>query len=144
MALSLLGVSMIGKLVKSIFMLGFYAAGLCAVVGIWDYTRQAKDAGYEYSFDEYTLSVTQRYGKDAEIGLAVLDVVKAGAMHGLALVDETGLLAEIGLVLPQENILPSEAGSGSVAQDQSAILVASAASVLAPETSLYPRARTLP
>jgi hypothetical protein len=46
---------MIGKLVKSIFMLGFYAVGVCGVVGTWDYTRQAKAADYVYSFEDYTV-----------------------------------------------------------------------------------------
>ena len=74
---------MIGKLVKSIFKLGFYAAGLCGVVGTWDYTQQAKAADYDYSFDAYKLSVVDRYGDEAAIAFQVMDVAKAGAVRSI-------------------------------------------------------------
>lgn len=129
------------KLLKSIFMLKFYAVGLIAVVGIWDYTREAKDAGYAYSIDDYKSSVTERYGKEAEIAFTVLDLAKATAVRGIELVDQTGVLAQVGITLDATGSdtsgdTPIGLGTGS-----EVIVLASAASGLAPEASLYPQAR---
>lgn len=124
-------------------MLCFYAAGLCVVVGTWDYTRQAKAAGYDYSFDEYKLSVMDRYGAEAEIAFAVLDMVKATVMQGLVLVDETGVLKRVGLELPEPGTIPPDSTSGALSPVAAPLVLASAASVFAPETSLYPKARAV-
>lgn len=143
MAASLSGVLMIGKLVKSIFMLGFYAVGVCGVVGTWDYTRQAKAADYVYSFEDYKKSVVDRYGPEASIAFAVIDAVKTGAAHGLELAERSGMLASLGISLPRMNPEPSDATSGAAVPLAAPIVLASAGSQLAPESSLYPRARVL-
>ena len=122
-------------------MLGFYAVGLIAVVGIWDYTRHAKDAGYAYRFDDYKSSVAERYGKEAESAVMLLGLTKATALHGIEMVDQTRILAPVGITLDAtrsetSNDTPSGPGTGP-----EVIVLASAASVLAPESSLYPQAR---
>ncbi|MCR9157749.1 MAG: hypothetical protein NXH80_10905 [Rhodobacteraceae bacterium] len=134
---------MIGKLLKSVFMLGFYAAGLCGVVGTWDYTHQAKVADYEYSFEEYKISVMDRYGAEAEFAFSILDMVVAGTKRGVVLIDETGLLAKVGISLPERFTDPLHATSGSATQIAETVVLASASTLLAPEVSLYPRARVL-
>lgn len=143
MAASLLGVLMFGKLFKSVFMLCFYAASLSLVVGIWDYTRQAKEADYQYSFEEYKLSVIDRYGAEAAIVFAVAETVKGGALRGLEIVEETGLLAKVGISLPDAGLEPSDAISGAVDPLQASLILASTRVGFAPETSLFPRARVL-
>lgn len=134
---------MIGKLVKSIFMLGFYAVGVCGVVGTWDYTRQAKAADYVYSFEDYKKSVVDRYGPEASIAFAVIDTVKTGAAHGLELAEKSGMLASLGISLPRMTPEPSDATSGAAVPLAAPLVLASAGSRLAPESSLYPRARVL-
>ena len=132
---------MIGKLVKSIFMLGFYAVGVCGVVGTWDFTRQAKAADYAYSFDDYKASVADRYGAEAYIAFGVIDTVKTGAAQGLELAEKSGMLASLGISLPQPVPERSDATSGAATRDAATLVLASAGSRLAPEISLYPRAR---
>lgn len=129
------------KSLKSIFMLGFYAVGLIAVVGIWDYTRQAKDAGYAYSFDDYRLSVAERYGAEAEIAFTVLDLAKATSIRGFDMVDQTGVLANAEVTLDVTGSVTSGDSTVAPGTGSEVIVLASAASVLAPESSLYPQAR---
>lgn len=140
---------MVVKMVRGLFKLGFYAGGLAAVVGTWDYTQQAKAAEYDYSFDKYKLSVMDRYGDEAGYAFSALDTAKSGAQAGMQWVSESGLLEKVGLDMPApiaaeegqpvELVFEIERGSTS-----KTIQLASAAQVLAPETSLYPRARALP
>ncbi|GGB87901.1 hypothetical protein GCM10011363_00650 [Marivita lacus] len=130
---------MIGKLVKSIFKLGFYAAGLCGVVGTWDYTQQAKAADDDYSFDAYKLSVVDRYGDEAAIAFAVIDAARTSAVRGIAVIDEAGVLAKVGLAVPERALALTE----PAAPVNAPLILASVATSLAPEISLYPRARVL-
>lgn len=130
---------MIGKLVKSTFKLGFYAVGLCGVVGTWDYTQQAKAADYNYSFDAYKLSVVDRYGEEAAIAFGVIDVAKAGAVRGITAIEEAGVLAKVGLVMPERALALTE----PAAPVDAPVVLASVATSLAPEISLYPQARVL-
>ena len=139
MAIWLFGDFMIGKFVKSILKLGFCAVGLCGVVGTWDYTRQAKAAGYDYSLDAYRLSVVDRYGAEATIAFAMMDMSKAGAMRGIAAIDQAGLLSKVGLAMPERTLALTEPAAPGHVPD----ILASAATSLAPEISLYPRARVL-
>ena len=134
---------MIDTLLKSIVVLGFYVSGLGAVVGIWDYTRQAKEANYVYSLDAYKVSVMDRYGAEAAIAFKVIDIAKAGAVKGLDYAEKSGMLAQLGLTLPELLKQPAETDPGVAGQPASMIVFASAASPYAPESSLYPRARVL-
>ncbi|MFA8386575.1 MAG: hypothetical protein ACEPO2_13210 [Pelagibaca sp.] len=109
------------------------------MVGIWDYTQQAKAADYDYSFDAYKLSVVDRYGEDAAIALGMVDVAKAGAVRSITAIDETGGLSKVGLAMPERALAVTEP---AIPMD-APVLLASAATSLAREISLYPRARVL-
>lgn len=143
---------MIGKLLKSIFKLGFYAGGLGAVVAVWDYTQQAKAADYQYSYEEYKLSVMDRYGEEAVFALSTLESAKSGlktgAQAGLKLAEDSGLLEKIGIALPEtvfeDDTQPVEIVIGPDGEMVIApVELAVATQALAPETSLFPRARVL-
>lgn len=138
---------MIVSFVKGIFRLGFCAAGLVAGLVAWDYMQQVQAADYQYSIDEYKLSVMDRYGEEAVLALSMLESaqsgVKAGARFGLQLAEDTGLLDRFGLSLTQSDAPPSvEAMIAPDTELQIApVQLAVASQALAPESSLFPRAR---
>lgn len=140
---------MIVSFVKGIFRLGFCAAGLVAGLVAWDYMQQVQAADYQYSIDEYKLSVMDRYGEEAVLALSMLESaqsgVKAGARFGLQLAEDTGLLDRFGLSLTQSDAPPSvEAMIAPDTELQIApVQLAVASQALAPESSLFPRARAL-
>lgn len=144
---------MIVSFVKGIFRLGFCAAGLVAGLVAWDYMQQVQAADYQYSIDEYKLSVMDRYGEEAVLALSMLESaqsgVKAGARFGLQLAEDTGLLDRFGLSLTQSDAPPPVAPSveAMIAPDTelqiAPVQFAVASQALAPESSLFPRARAL-
>ena len=146
---------MFAKIVKGLFKLCFLTAGTATIVGIWDYTQQAKAAGYVYSYTQYQVSVLDRYGDEAAQAFAFLDTANAGLASGVAWVAETGLLETVGLSMPDtlmpesedtlasvpiQQISPQTATQEDVAQP---IQLASVTGGLAPERSLLPRARVV-
>lgn len=140
---------MIVKLVKNLVKLGFYSVGLAVVLGVWDYTRQAKSTDYQYSFEEYKLSVLDRYGEEAVYAMSVLDAAENGLNSGIRWVEQTGLLEKAGVSIPQGviasdlDVIPNET---QVDPDFDGALrqLAVVNDVLAPETSLFPQARSTP
>lgn len=141
---------LIGKLVKGVVVMSAYTCGLVAVVGLWDYTQQAKTVDYEYSVEAYKLSVMDRYGAEAELAFGVMDTVTEAAWRGAEIVEETGILEKAGISLPERVVEPPQVilAVGNSAEvpvkDGSAegpMIVAAAQGVFAPESSLLPRAR---
>lgn len=145
---------MVVKFFKGIFKLGFYAVGLAAIVGIWDYTRQAKAADYDYSTAQYAVSVLERYGSEAEFVFSKLKVAQNGLQTGVQWAGASDILDTLPLpsgVAPEAN--PGDTWPEGVnepaADTEDAVQgnataeaeLALAEGALAPETSLFPRAR---
>jgi hypothetical protein len=143
---------MIVKFAKGIVKLSFYAAGVAAVAGVWDYTQQAKAAEYDYTFAQHTESLRDRFGDEADYALGALDTVKDGVQTGITWANESGMLAKVGLELPQAESdviesMPVESASDAPeldANEAETVEIASVQPGLAPETSLFPRERTRP
>jgi len=142
---------MLVKVLKSIFKLGVYAAGVAAVVGVWDYTRQAKAADFQYTVGAHAASLADRYGTEAQFAVGALDMVKGGVRNGLEWEGSTGLLGKSGDASPtpevemaQSDLPEIEAGAFEPGTEPSAAVeIAADRIVLAPETSLFPRVRAL-
>jgi hypothetical protein len=134
---------MVGKFLKSIFMLAFYAAGLSVVVGVWDYTRQAKAEGYDYSFEKYQVSVVDRYGAEAVIAFTLLDSIKDSAGIDPEGISFSGLISSVVDTVSDPGSASPKSLEADVVVDSGPIILASAGSLLAPESSVYPRARAL-
>ena len=143
---------MIVKFVKGIVKLGFYAVGVAAVAGVWDYTQQAKAAEYDYTFAQHTESLKDRFGDEAGYALSALGTVKGSVQSGIAWADESGMLEKVGLSLPQaesdmteEMPVVSASEMSETAESVAApVEIASVQPGLAPETSLFPKERTRP
>ncbi|WP_292289350.1 hypothetical protein [Marivita sp.] len=142
---------MLVKVLKSIFKLGVYAAGVAAVVGVWDYTRQAKAADFQYTVGAHAASLADRYGTEAQFAVGALDIAKGGVRNGLEWADNAGLLGKTGDASPtpevemaQSDLPEIESGVlAPVAEPSDAVEIAAVRTVLAPETSLFPRVRAL-
>lgn len=141
---------LIGKLVKGVVVMSAYTCGLVAVVGLWDYTQQAKAVDYQYSVEAYKLSVMDRYRAEAELAFGVMDTVTEAAWRGVDFVEETGILEKAGISLPERVVETpqvifavgnSAEGSVNDGGAEGPIVVAAAQGVFAPESSLLPRAR---
>ncbi|MCK0150592.1 hypothetical protein MWU54_11190 [Marivita sp. S6314] len=116
--------------------------GLAAILGAWDFFAQAKAAEGQYTLQKYATSVSERYGDDAaSIADSAGTLAKAGYRAGVAWTAETGWLEALGI----EAIAPQPDEAVVVMQDADSevetIVVASAGAFVAPETSLFPRAR---
>ncbi|WP_292285240.1 hypothetical protein [Marivita sp.] len=149
---------MVVKFLKGILKLGFYAAGLAAIVGIWDYTRQAKMANYDYSTAQYSVSVLDRYGAEAEFVLSRLEVARNGLQTGAEWAGASDMLDTLPLPSAVPSGVAAEANQGETGSEgtiepvagaegvvhvnaTAEVELALAESALAPETSLFPRAR---
>ncbi|WP_439524755.1 hypothetical protein [Marivita sp.] len=138
---------MIGKLLKSLFKLGFLATGLTGVIATWDYTQQAGASENGYSLEHYKVSVLDRFGDEAGYAFAAFDTAKSGVSSGLEWAEESGLLQQVGLDMPIQAFdtdkEPVVATSADTVMIDAPVQLASAKLGLAPETSLFPRARVL-
>jgi hypothetical protein len=150
---------MVVKFFKGILKLGLYAIGLAAIVGIWDYTRQAKAADYDYSTAQYAASVLDRYGSEAEFVFSKLKVARNGLQSGVQWAGASDILNTVPLpsgVAPETNLGDTNRGDTSpesadapAADTEDAVQgnataeveLALAGGALAPKTSLFPRAR---
>ncbi|WP_439121657.1 hypothetical protein [Marivita sp.] len=140
---------MIVKLVKNLVKLGFYAGGLGVVVGVWDYTQQAKAAEYQYSFAAYKQSVIDRHGEQAIYAFSTLDTAKAGVDTGLRMVEQTGVLEMVGLstqtlIGAADTKVIANVDAAGALTDAATVQLVAGEHVAAPKTSLFPRARVMP
>ena len=141
---------MIVRFVKGIVKLSFYAVGIGAIAGVWDYTQQAKAVEYEYTFAQHTESLQDRFGDEAEYALTAFDSVKGRVESGLAWTGQSGMLEKVRLALPQSatggaDRVMVESAPESLHTDVNAtasVEIASVQTELAPETSLFPKQRT--
>ena len=134
---------MIVKLFKNVFLLGFYAVGLVAVLGTWDYIRQAKAEAYDYTLLDYRESVLDRHGTKAEITFGLYDTAAGAAMRGAHMLEEAGVLRVVGIDLAALGLIPSESPSLSEKLIDAAFVQTEEAPSRAPDRSLLSRARVL-
>jgi hypothetical protein len=123
---------------RSLVRIAVYVCGVVAVAGLWDYARQAQATDYAYSFAEYPPSVIARYGDEIGYVADGWEGVKSGLTSGLQMLADKGITESLGidrfsLFAPQPPALPAP----------EPVLIASLQSDLAPDTSLFPRARVL-
>ncbi|SHH92487.1 hypothetical protein [Marivita hallyeonensis] len=143
---------MLGKLFGTLVKFTFYALGTVAVIGVWDFTREAEAARLtpepDYTMERYVASLTDRYGDDVQAATEVaLETAKTGLTAGLEWAQNTGAIEKLGieehakslqmLIAPQAE----PAIEAAIATEGAVVQMASAAGHLAPETSLLPRAR---
>ncbi|WP_299791379.1 hypothetical protein [uncultured Marivita sp.] len=135
---------MVVKFAKGLAKLSFLGAGTAAVIGLWDYTQQAKAADYDLSFAQYQASVVDRYGDQAG---DVFAVAHSGIASGYAWASRSGVLELAGLTEDGSVIDESDPLVVIVDDPESSveteIEVAAADGGLAPDSSLLPRARAL-
>ena len=127
----------IARLVRGVLKAGVCLAGLVAVAAVWDYTQQAKEVDYAYSFADYPPSVLARYGDEIDRLADAADVVTAGVMSGLQNAADSELVGQLGLDWTALFGQPAPAAMPAPEPVQIATLQTGSA----PETSLFPQAR---
>ena len=133
---------MLSKMVKRLPTLGFYAFGLGVLFVTWDFTQEAKAAGYDYSLSEYAASAVERHSDKTAFALAAIHVTQSKVRTGMSWVKESSTQA---LVLQSDGPAPTGADSGIGASvDTNSERSAFMTSQFAPERSLSPRARPAP
>lgn len=128
---------------KAIARLGVYAVGLAAVIGTWDFTQQAKAADYSYTFNDYRLSVADRLlGAENGYAASAYETARAGFRSGAAWMNASDVAGNVGLESDEVANVSARKGSRVAARGAAPVVLASADATLAPEVSLFPRART--
>lgn len=135
---------MIVKFIKGLAKLTLFAAGTVAVIGVWDYSQRAKAADDGYSVATYRASVLDRYGDDAG---KVLAAAKGGLANGYGWLAQSGAFDLVGLAErlgpADDEALGDALPAAASAAGEPPLQLASAQEGLAPQTSLFPRARAL-
>lgn len=113
--------------------------GLVAILAVWDYTQQAKAAEYDYGFEDYPPSLMARYGDQIGYLVTAYQVGLAGANLGIGKIAESGILKSVIPDAKADTVHPVPLPTAA----EEPVLVAANRTGLAPEISLFPRARVL-
>ena len=136
---------MFRKLFKAIFKLGLYAACAGAIWAAWDFMQQSNAAGDDYGVAEHMASLDDRYGDDVrELGANAVIFAQDGYASAVAWAEGQGVFDMIGMDAPVLEA-PAEVETSAkvvpAGTEDATLVLASADAPLAPDTSLFPRAR---